>query len=149
MSREEQTLFEGPVEVDGTYIVGKETNKHAKDRLRAGRGTTGKIPVAGVKNRGTKEVRAIVVDNADEITMETFISDHVSEGASVYTDGSRVYKELRGFDHEAVIHSWGEYVRGDTHTNGIESFWSMIKRGIMGVYHKVSKKHCLAILRNL
>ena len=67
----------------------------------------------------------------------------VTPGATVYTDGSRAYNGLRadGFEHEAVIHSRGEYVRGNCHTNGIEAFWSMIKRAIMGVYHKVSRKH--------
>ena len=80
---EKQTRFVGSIEVDETYIGGKESNKHVKNRLRTGKGTAGKIPVAGVKCRDTKEVRAIVVDNVDEITMETFIHDYVREGATV------------------------------------------------------------------
>ena len=143
LTPEQLDLFEGTVEVDETYVGGKEGNKHAKDKIRAGRGTAGKIPIAGVKNRDTKQVQALVIDEPDEETLHEFINDRVADGATVYTDGSHVYNglEVEGYEHEKVIHSRGEYVRGDAHTNGIESFWSGIKRGIMGVYHKMSKKH--------
>ena len=111
------------------------------NQIVSSRGTAEKIPVAGVKNRETKQVQAEVIEESDEETLQGFIADRVKEGATVYTDGSHAYNGLEGYEHEKVIHSRGEYVRGEAYTNGIESFWSMIKRGIMGIYHKVSKKH--------
>ena len=139
MSEEEQTLFDGPVEVDETYIGGKEANKHAKKKLHEN-WRDGKMGVVGVKERETKQVSASVIDQADEDTLLGFISEHVEDGATVYTDGAYEYRGM-DYPHEWVNHSRGEYVRGECSTNGIESFWSMIKRAIMGVYHYVSRKH--------
>jgi len=137
--------MDGPVEVDETYIGGKRKNmSNAKRRqLRkegVGRGAVGKAAVVGVKDRNTKKVRAKVVSATDRETLHGFIRERVADGAKVYTDEAVAYEGLP-FDHETVKHSVGEYVRDMAHTNGIESFWSMLKRGYVGTYHKMSAKH--------
>ena len=135
--------FVGPAEADETYIGGKRKNMPKSKRAKlTGRGAVGKAAVVGVKDRNTNKIVARHTEDTGTKSLSGHVASHVWNGGTVYTDDSAAYDALDPFfKHVAVNHSVGEYVRGQAHTNGIESFWAMLKRGYQGTYHKMSPKH--------
>ena len=142
-TRSDSDQFSGPVEVDETYMGGKRSNMSnakRKELAGTGRGPAGKVAVVGAKDRASNRVAAKVVESTDKPTLQGFVAEHTAPGATVYTDEAPAYEGLP-FEHESVKHSVAEYVRDMAHTNGVESFWSMLKRAHKGTFHKMSPKH--------
>jgi len=134
----------GPVEIDETWVGGKAKNMHAKrkERIRDGWERENKTIVMGVLDRETRQVRAKIIPDVSRLTLQGEILKRVSHAAKVYTDKAEGYNRMaiKGFVHETVNHM-EEYVRGDIHTNGIENFWSLLKRGLTGTYVAVEPFH--------
>jgi transposase-like protein len=132
----------GMVEIDECFIGGKERNKHAHKKLKAGRGTVGKTVVVGMRERGGKTVAMPLADTTAE-TLQNAIHANVEVGSTLFTDEASGYVGLDGlfFRHQSVNHMAGEFAAGQVTTNGIESVWALLKRGVYGVYHQISKKH--------
>ena len=147
----ERDLFTEVVEADEAYFGGRTRNMSARkrrERAGRGRGPVDKAVVAGVVERGTGRVSAAVVGDTRAPTLQGFVRERVGPGSTVYTDEHPSYAALGAdFAHEAVRHKVGEYVRGAVHTNGVEAFWSEMRRGYVGTFHKVSPKHLARYVR--
>ena len=144
MTEANPRLLDGIVEVDETYVGGKKPGKR-------GRGAAGKAIVVGATKRGG-EARLQVVSGIDRQTLHAFIRSQTSpDTEAIYTDELPSYRGIADHDtrHETVKHAANEWVRGDVHTNTVENIWSLLKRSIVGSYHKVSVKHLDAYLDEL
>jgi len=132
----------GDVEVDETFIGGKARNMHVKERARKirGRGTEGKAIVAAVLERGGK-VRAAVVEDRRKKGLQALVRENVEVGSNLYSDALKSYEGLsEDFTHQVIDHAVA-YVDGQVHTNGMENFWSLLKRGLKGTYVSVEPYH--------
>jgi hypothetical protein len=139
---EPEVKLGGIVEVDETFIGGKDKNKHWDKRGRGGKhAPTTKTPIIGaVRRKGS--VVARVLQSVNKTDAEAFVREVVSNKVSLLaTDESKVYGGLTDYPHERVHHAAKRYVVGAVHTNTIEGFWSIFKRSIVGSYHKVSAKY--------
>ncbi len=143
MKDEDFTKLVGEVEVDETYVGGKDKNRHwNKKTHQTGGEASGKVPVIGaISRKGNVVCRAI--ENTRRETLNKFVREVVDKDVSLLaTDEHPAYGNLnQEYAHEVIQHRDNVYVRGNVHTNGIESFWSLLKRGIIGQFHHVSKEY--------
>ena len=134
--------FSGTTQADETFVGGKNKNRHANKKVKEsqGRSVKDKTPIFGLLSDG--QVKTEVVTDTKAKTLKPIIKDLVEKGTIMVTDEWGAYNGLaKDYQHEVINHNKGEYVRGDFHNNSLEGFWSLLKRGIFGIYHSVSPKH--------
>lgn len=140
-------LLQGVIEVDETFVGGKNKNRHRDKKFtyNQGRSYKDKTPVLGILERGTKRVVTKVVIDTKRVTIEPIVFSHVKRNSTIMSDEWWAYRKMyQRYEHYFIDHGKGQYADGDVHTNTIEGFWSHLKRGIIGIYHNISRKHLQA-----
>ena len=133
-------LLGGPVTVDETHVGGKEKHKRTRKKLCAGRGAVSNVATSGTKDGSTLRVSVRSVSATDREALHGFVAEAGIPEPTVYTDDATACGGMP-HPHRSVQHSVGQYVNARAHTNGIESFWALLKRGSHGTYHHISEKH--------
>ena len=137
----DKPMLMGPIQTDEVYVGGRERNKHANRKLRAGRGIVGKTPVIGSYDEQTGQIWLEVVNGVDGVTMRMYFRNLVVPGTVVKTDQAAVYAEVPGIKRQSVNHSVGQYWWNGVTTNAVESVWALLRRILLGTHHQVSRKH--------
>ncbi len=131
-------LLSGPIEIDEAYLGGMARNRPKHRRLTA---------IVGIRDRSSREIRAMTISRVNQATLLQYLATNAAAGAMIYSDGNPAYRILP--QHQAVRHSVAEYVSGEAHTNGIESFWAMLKRAFHGTFHHFSPKHMARYIQEM